>query len=345
MKMKQAYLFSVKAISFVALTFFFISCRDNADSIVFHSERESRFEIISDELYLNLANDIFLHDSCLFLVAYNQTDNTTLQIYDKAGNKLRGAVRYGRGPGETQALMQTHIEGNELVYFFYGKTLRYDISSLAGNHNTPKFSLADVDVPVSADFVCQLDEGAQLVVSGESPRVVLRDSLGNVQSEYDIFPVKDETMARMVSLFSYYEVSHDNSKLVAATSMGVVLEIFSIEEDSIKVASSGNYVEPDFDVIPGSYDFNERTVMGFNDVFATNDRIYAVYDGEVNPYWNDGDRQTFTKIAVFDWEGNPIELIRTDYSIDKICFSEAENTIYAAVKDHDGIMYLAKMEI
>jgi len=54
---------------------------------------------------------------------------------------------------------------------------------------------------------------------------------------------------------------------------------------------------------------------------------------------------TFTKIAVFDWDGSPRELIRTDYRIEKLCFSESENTFYAAVMDRDGIMYLAKMKL
>ena len=71
----------------------------------------------------------------------------------------------------------------------------------------------------------------------------------------------------------------------------------------------------------------------------------VVIDGEVNPFMNDGDRLTYTKIAIFDWEGNPIELIHTDYSIDKMAYSEAENTIYAAVTDRDGIMYLAKLAL
>lgn len=41
----------------------------------------------------------------------------------------------------------------------------------------------------------------------------------------------------------------------------------------------------------------------------------------------------------------PLEFIRTDYKIERLCYSEAENTVYAAVADRDGIRYLAKMPL
>ena len=146
-------------------------------------------------------------------------------------------------------------------------------------------------------------------------------------------------------MYTPYSASPDKSRLAIGTLHGTVLETYGIGQDSIAPIAVRVFEEPDIDVSSGGYDYNERTVLGFYDIYAFDDRILAAYDGEVNPYWNSGDRQTYTKIAVFDWEGNPLELIHTDYKIERLCYSETENTIYAAVMDRDGIMYLAKMEL
>lgn len=318
--------------------------KDNG-GLSFPSERSMDFRLISGELYYSMAYDIFEDESHIFLIAYDLKDKTTLQVYNKQGEKVRGAVPEGRGPGEVTFFNSTLSDEEDIIYndLMTGKILRYDKASMSVREASPLAETV-LDIPKMTIFMCSPDDG-KLYVRYESPRMLLFDANQNPLDSYDKYQVEDPNKAVMSTVFSKYAVTPDMTKLAVGTSLGVVLETFSMEGDSIKVLSVNSYVEPDFEVLSGTYDFNEHTVLGFNDVYATDDRIYTVYDGEVNPYWNKGERTTYTKIAVFDWEGNPLELIRTDYKIEKICYSDAENTLYAAVLDPDGVMYLAKLEL
>lgn len=315
------------------------------DGLSFPSERSMDFRLISGELHYSMVYDIFEDESHIFLIAYDAKDQTTLQVYDKKGERVSGAVPEGRGPGEVVFFNSTLSDDKDIIYndLMTGKILRYDKALMSVRGASPLAETV-LDIPEMTIFMCSPGDG-MLYVRYKSPRILLFDANQNPLDSYDEYQVKDSNKAVMSAVFSKYAVTPDMTKLAVGTSMGIVLETFSIDGDSIKNLSVNSYVEPDFEVLPRTYDFNEHTVLGFSDVYVTDDRIYTVFDGEVNPYWNGEKRTTYTKIAVFDWDGNPLELIRTDYKIEKICYSDAENTLYAAVLDPDGIMYLAKLEL
>lgn len=321
----------------------------------FAVEHEKTFQIISDELYVNLTYDLWHYKSFLLVPVADLQTGHNLWIYNKSsGERIWSGINTGRGPGETiGGVLDTYFENGVLSFYdrMKGRVIRYEVDSiLAGKFD---FKEEVYDVPVWATKMIETGNLKLFVnnVGYESSdlqsisRFEMIDKSGEIMCKCDFHPIEDAQKRFFMYGTSMYSVSSEKRMMVVATSLGSILEVYEVYEDSVKLKNVNYFYEPDFDLIPGSYDFNERTVLGFNDVFATNDRIYTVYDGEVNPYWNDEDRLTYTKIAVFDWDGNPLELIHTDYKIDKIAYSEEDNTIYAAVKDRDGIMYLAKMEL
>ena len=131
------------------------------------------------------------------------------------------------------------------------------------------------------------------------------------------------------------------------TLWGAVLETYSIGVDSISRLYTGYFAEPEFDAVHLSLAENERTVLGFRDLYAENDRLHAVYNGELisSAEAERNSSLVFNDIAVFDWDGNPKELIHTDYNIDRICYSARDNAVYASVWDDDGIIYLARLDL
>ena len=72
---------------------------------------------------------------------------------------------------------------------------------------------------------------------------------------------------------------------------------------------------------------------------ATDDAIYAAYGGESDFKSRTGCRN----IAVFDWNGNPLKLIRTGHRIERLCLDSEENTLYAMIQDSEGRSYIGRI--
>lgn len=116
---------------------------------------------------------------------------------------------------------------------------------------------------------------------------------------------------------------------------------FPVED---RTARSALYMEGRYALSP------DKTVCGFYDLYATDDMIYASYDGKTNP---DVVRRTqlesrpveFCNVAVFDWKGNPETIIRTDYNIERLCVDSTSGNIYAVIYDVEGHFFLGRIKI
>lgn len=349
---KTAVLMAVTA---AAISLTICSCSEaKYDAPEFPVEREAEWMILSDEMFVNLTYDLWEYKSYLLVPIADRHSGHNLWIYDKnTGKRVWSGINKGRGPGETMVgIYNTYFKDGILTYYdpMKGSTLRYNVDSLLSG----SFSCTEevYDEPLWTMKMLELGDRNLFVtdVGFASPdrhrvsRFELLDASGDTLDLYDFWPVKDIYERFYIYMYCSYALSPDKSRLAIGTAQGAIMELYEIGVE-IKPIAVKYFHEPDIDVVPGGYDNNEHTVCGFHDMYAVEDRIFAVYDGEVNPFWNDSDRRIYTKIAVFDWEGNPIELIHTDYRIDNIAYSEEEHTLYASVEDCDGIMYLAKLEL
>ena len=185
--------------------------------------------------------------------------------------------------------------------------------------------------------------------TSDTRRLELRDTAGDLISAYDKFPAIDEEWKRdMMYINDYVAVSPDEEKFAVVTSLGGILETFSIKDGELKNIATKYFVEPDFsmtkskvgEVYSVSYDY-DNLVKSFGDLYVTNDAVYAVYGGD----------RMFTSrtgsdnIAVFDWKGNPQKLIRTDYRIVTFFLDEEENTVYAVIWDSEMRPYIGRIRI
>lgn len=331
-----------------------VSCSDSKyRAPEFPMEREGRWEIISGELYFNLVNDIFEYDTCLVVPSYDLKTHNTLHIYSRnSGEKIYTGIHSGRGYGETiRGYSMASLKDGILSYVAMetGTVLSVPIESLLDTATGPDFRTVVFDVPGWCEYVVPMDDGYFYVtnvghLSDDTVSRFIMEKDGRVTAELNYFPIEDKAKSFTMYNFSSYAVSPDRTKFVIGTPFGVIMEIYSLDS-TIEHKATKYFYEPDFEVTFGSYDYTKGTVLGFHDIYVTDDWIYGVYDGERNPYYAGEERLVDTKIAVFDWDGNPLELIRTDYGIDRICYSERENAIYGAVRDIDDIMYLARLDL
>ena len=284
----------------------------------FPVEREGRWEIISGNLYVRVS-DIWEYDSVLVVPSYDRQTKHELGIYSKqTGRLICSGINYGNGPGESlSGYRNTSLDGGMMSYYDFekGRALFVNIDSLMrGTYAYGEQSL-EID-----NMILYMSNRSEYADTSSSRRFTLQEiSTGKTVLSYDYFPIEDDA----------------------------VLETYSIGVDSISRLYTGYFAEPEFDAVHLSLAENERTVLGFRDLYAENDRLYAVYNGELisSAEAERNSSLVFNDIAVFDWDGNPQELIHTDYNIDRICYSARDNAVYASVWDDDGIIYLARLDL
>lgn len=295
----------------------------------FPVEREGRWEIISGNLYVRVS-DIWEYDSVLVVPSYDRQTKHELGIYSKqTGRLICSGINYGNGPGESlSGYRNTSLDGGMMSYYDFekGRALFVNIDSLM--RGTYAYGEQSLEIPAETrvmqnagdNMILYMSNRSEYADTSSSRRFTLQEiSTGKTVLSYDYFPIEDDA----------------------------VLETYSIGVDSISRLYTGYFAEPEFDAVHLSLAENERTVLGFRDLYAENDRLYAVYNGELisSAEAERNSSLVFNDIAVFDWDGNPQELIHTDYNIDRICYSARDNAVYASVWDDDGIIYLARLDL
>lgn len=324
----------------------------------FPVERDGRWEIISGELYVQVS-DIWEYDSVLVVPSYDRQTKHELGIYSKkTGWLLYSGINYGNGPGESlSGYRNTSLDGVMMSYYDFekGRALFVNVDSLMrGSYAYEEQSLeipAKTRVMQNAgdNMILYMSNRSEYADTSSSKRFTLQEiSTGRTVLSYDYFPVEDDAVRYRLYNFTYsLAISPDKSRFAVGTLWGAVLETYSIGVDSISRLYTGYFAEPEFDAVHLSLAENEHTVFGFRDLYAENDRLYAVYNGEhiSSAEVERSSSLVFNDIAVLDWKGNPVELICTDYNIDHICYSARDNAVYASVWDEDGVMYLARLDL
>ena len=336
-----------------------VSCSDSKyRAPEFPVERGGRWEIISGELYVQVS-DIWEYDSVLVVPSYDRQTKRELGIYSKqTGRLICSGINYGNGPGESlSGYRNTSLDGGMMSYYDFekGRALFVNIDSLM--RGTYAYGEQSLEIPAETrvmqnagdNMILYMSNRSEYADTSSSRRFTLQEiSTGKTVLSYDYFPIEDDAVRYRLYNFTYsLAISPDKSRFAVGTLWGAVLETYSIGVDSISRLYMGYFAEPEFDAVHLSLVENERTVLGFRDLYAENDRLYAVYNAELisSAEAERGSTLVFNDISVFDWDGNPLELIRTDYNIDHICYSARDNAVYASVWDDDGIMYLARLDL
>ena len=106
---------------------------------------------------------------------------------------------------------------------------------------------------------------------------------GEVFAQDSSFPVEDRTARSALYMEGRYALSPDKTRLAAGTFFGCILETRAIGKDRIRQIATRYFIRPEFDFNSGIPLCTDKTVCGFYDLYATDDRIYASYDGKTNP--------------------------------------------------------------
>ena len=126
----------------------------------------------------------------------------------------------------------------------------------------------------------------------------------------DIYNSSDETFNVYTKFLSNQGVlvMHPNKKLFAySLNFSSNMDFFQVKNEKIQLIKSLRLGNPDYySAVEGnmfSADLTEESIIGYIDVSATSDGVYALYsDGKA---YESGRRSNV--VLAFDWEGNPVK--------------------------------------
>ena len=114
------------------------------------------------------------------------------------------------------------------------------------------------------------------------------------------------------------------------------------ESNQIEAIKEKRFFKPVCDIWVNPID--RKTIYGVGQFSVTNDYIYAKYYGNV---YIEGDLDWYDerRIAVFDWEGEPVCLYALDWDVYSFVVDEERNRCYLVGADEEGEVQLGFFDL
>lgn len=319
----------------------------------FPEEEARTFELLTEDQLWGGTVKIFKHGDILAVITHGATDDKWLHLYSLNGDSIGDYVVSGRGPFEVDYVSGAYL-ADGVLYLMDSvdkKIISVELSVLL---------TGDLENAVSEDALvdgsnwlayCFPLPNKRIIgvyspkIMGDIPyekyRICLFDETGKLLSSYNESPYSEYSpigRSYLELATSFKAVSPNGRHLALSTSVGAVLEIFSIV-DEVKHVRTSYYVEPQFEEKGRSVQTSVKSIAGFGYLYGGNEHLFTVYDGKTS--FKDKSKVWFRDIAIFDWNGKPQKLIKTDWSIDAIVTDDDGETFYAVVSDPERHEYLA----
>ena len=317
----------------------------------FRQTRHLEGKVLVDTFVMGLCYDIDFYKDYLLVSAY-RSDRELLNFFDKnSGLYIKSILPKGRGAGEALSLKDFDLDqatGKAVFYDLIGNKLTNFIVDSVISHEKAGAYIHSRNYPIYMYRVLQGNNS--YIAEGGYKEDDKRLRLSIVENDsaiykYYTFPnvkIPGTDAQGIEPAYTYgsrIAISPDKKRLAYSTNYGAILEIFDLTPEQIKLNTIKGFYRPVYSLeknsiqsIPG------ETVWGFIDLYATDKYIYTIFSGSKNP-------KDTKNIAVFDWQGNCLDLYTTDYRLEKICVDEANRKIYANGLDSNLETVIVMFEI
>lgn len=298
---------------------------------------------LNESFLFSLPEDLMLFDSLLIVRdSYLQAD--CFHIFRKSdGAFIKSFGRKGRGPGEFMDIGSAncdHAEGLITVYDpNFKKTVIFDVIRILQDRN-PYFK--EYSVKKAPNFITQmLSYKDMFIAKGNDDR--LRYGFWNpsdqtfhmIYTDYPQLTAEEEDNWALTDYAAKIRLSPDGKKLVVTTYIGGIMELFDIDDEGFHLKTSKFFFEPRYDYAQGAkprwVTTSSETVIGFQDLFLTNEAVYGLVWGVERSEMEGNKPQLFC----FDFEGNPVKSYGQDEALDCVAVDD-DGTIYGVGSDSDG---------
>lgn len=304
--------------------------------------------VLDDSLFTSFAANLQVIGDYLVAI-YLDTCTNQGHLYTKNGERLVDFCPIGKGPGDAIAASAVVPDRDTTTFWIYDaqvkKMIRWHLDSLLAGNRTPMEERV-LDVPFFADEIFATANGmagllrASIIPTRHADRFALLTREGEVKYRYDRFPEATDTI-RMKSAWrsSSATLSPDGKRLAAGIRFGAILEFFDVEEETIRQRHIEYFVEPEFpyDQWGNPTDY-EVITFGFGPLCASNEQVYAAYNGTKN-------FQKMDYLAVFSWNGASEAVYRTGVRFMRTAYDETTHAIFAIALSPEGEYRLMRFDL
>lgn len=314
-------------LSQIVIFFLLTSCSNDSKGFLglFKIEEEINLETINEayvdsvgrpEIIFSHNKNILIADPIMpkLLLNYNASDKTITRIFQKGLGRTELCSIHNIG----------HGRNNEEVFI-------YDLTAHSVYFLSPFTQCVEKDVQIKPERFCDVaydNDLAFFLAIGEDKRFGLR--YNNAISYFGDNISLDGLTPKVVSniLQGLCLLSSTNKKITWFSVYGDILEIYDYSNiDSIKLVKSHVSRLPLYDRYNGAMDIKSN--FGIQSVTTDDNYIYAVYNGKTLQEMVQNKEEAFytDMILVFDWNGNPIKVLKLNGLIRSITYDKIGNQI------------------
>ena len=323
----------MKNVIFIVLIFLFVQCTNKNDTVGYYFDvcQDLYLEEIKYPEILGDPMQMLKKDSILFINDY--FGDSLIHMYNLNSHKVeRKLVSKGNVPNELIPPLEIQYQNNKLWILSRPLHLLYNISL---NEMSPLNSLSKNGVVKSESDCFVVLPDNKIVFSGFWDNRYAFGEISNLQSvkefgEYPNFWNEESSIPQHVKAMFHqcrFAVNKKRQKLVSCSYF--VLEIFDIKGDVMpELAFRKQLGRYTYDYI-ATEQIRTKMRTGCDpvtiDVVATDEYLYLLMQ--------DSDNKKNRNIAVIDWSGEPVKLLKSGKRI--LCFTidEKERKGYCAVED------------
>ncbi len=311
---------SINCIGIILVAFLFANCNKSESKIEYNSDilnhvsgdSVSAIQIESTIDFGTPASIDFINDSLMVILDTNIGENVA-HIIDTRGKHICSFGKKGRGEGELLSPKNLTItENNDSIYLFdvmMNRMIGYSLTGLLnGESQSPKVVQYDINIIPDQEYrFMHIEAGSSgniLGFSADKNRIVSikGEEIENIYSDY---PPTDSDVETNRSIWNYtgglYSISPDREKLVVATYIGGLFEIFDITNNHIVSKVIKGFYKPVYKYAEGAIPKcvipnPENMITGFRTISAGYKDFIAVIDGPESSRINE--------ILTFDYNGD-----------------------------------------
>lgn len=257
------------------------------------------------------------------------------------GDLIASLGREGDGPGEFRVARFVDPDPDSPADFwvFDAGLSRLTLVEVDTWDDTPAWEHRIVNLHADATVMnpVWVDRGTRLLATGlfSGGRLAEFDSAGAAMAYRGALPAADQAAPPGVLQHAYrgmLKSRPDRMRLVLATRHAGSIEIYDPSGLLITRTSGPFTFDPIFEVDKGAdgpgMASGEEMRLGYVDVAATDDRIYALFSGRTREGYPD--RATYGEyVHVFDWEGAYLGALRLDSEVAAIATDVARDRLIA----------------
>lgn len=324
-----------------ACLFALFSCNNKLtfDELEFRTTQTLPAKLISESSpLLGYPYDMFVSDSDIYVLCL--MNGKWIHSFNKnSGEETGSFVNSGRGPGECVMCSRLYFNEDSKELFIFDtvqeKLVIFSVQSKDISYISEK-SFSDIGDtvfynawPISSDsYLANCQQGT--IVEGLT-RFQIYSNDGILLQECNKIPdLKGDDIYTYTQ--SSFSMSPNRRHLVNVTLMGEILDIYEIVGNTMNKTVEKVFSMPNIRYNDGVVYETKNTRWGFPFVASDNDFIYASLTDDVDP-------NKYNKIAIFNWNGEGIVKIETDYNVLRL-YPYRQN-IYAIVADSLNQLYFA----